>query len=382
MKNPDEERMGDMRLVRRGKKGTWYADFWHSGQHHRRSLGTTNVKIARQRAAKLQADLMDGQIRRRPERIAVVEAAKRFVESKRIEGRAKKTIVKYEGQLRLLANFASRRGIQKLDGITSAVIEQFRAERGKSIAPKTAWNDFVGLKSFFKWCVERNYLSNNPAACLKMRKPIAVPRGGPDNEQLGQILKSASPRLRLMLALLAFTGLRSGEMQRLLVEDVDLQHGWIHVISRAGAETKTGRSRKVPIHPALRPYLTAVRRGAGEWFFTAEPSKKYPAGGHWINTKHLNEDFQRLLKRLKMPSGLKNGGFVIHSLRHSFEAICVNAGIPQRVVDTWMGHQSDRSMASVYYKLGDKESQEFMQKVPFGPTRSAGDAGIDKEEVQ
>jgi hypothetical protein len=31
-----------------------------------------------------------------------------------------------------------------------------------------------------------------------------------------------------------------------------------------------------------------------------------------------------------------------------------------------MGHWSDRSMASVYYKLADDESQKFMQMVPFG----------------
>lgn len=36
-------------------------------------------------------------------------------------------------------------------------------------------------------------------------------------------------------------------------------------------------------------------------------------------------------------------GFVIHSLRHFFETFAVNAGIPQRVIDTWLGHRSDKS---------------------------------------
>jgi len=44
----------------------------------------------------------------------------------------------------------------------------------------------------------------------------------------------------------------------------------------------------------------------------------------------------------------------------------VNAGIPQRVIDTWLGHRSDKSMAAVYYRLRDEESQSFMAKVPFG----------------
>ena len=51
-----------------------------------------------------------------------------------------------------------------------------------------------------------------------------------------------------------------------------------------------------------------------------------------------------------------------------------NAGIPQRVVDTWLGHQSDKSMGSVYYKLSDEDSQKFMLNVPLGTGKSAADA--------
>ena len=74
-------------------------------------------------------------------------------------------------------------------------------------------------------------------------------------------------------------------------------------------------------------------------------------------------------------AGRKTGGFSIHSLRNSFETICVNAGIPQRVVDTWLGHRTDKSMASVYYKLSDEDSQMFMKKVPLGTGEPAADAG-------
>ena len=82
-----------------------------------------------------------------------------------------------------------------------------------------------------------------------------------------------------------------------------------------------------------------------------------------------------MLAKAGIKAGRKTGGFSIHSLRNSFETICVNAGIPQRVVDTWLGHRSDRSMASVYYKLSDEESQQFMSKVPLGTGEPAADAG-------
>lgn len=72
-----------------------------------------------------------------------------------------------------------------------------------------------------------------------------------------------------------------------------------------------------------------------------------------------------MLKQLEIPAG-RDGGFTVHSLRHSFETICANARIPQRVVDTWLGHSSDQSMAAVYYRLSNEESQRFMTEVPFG----------------
>ena len=82
-----------------------------------------------------------------------------------------------------------------------------------------------------------------------------------------------------------------------------------------------------------------------------------------------------LLTATGVAAGRKTGGFSIHSLRNSFETICVNAGIPQRVIDTWLGHRSDRSMASVYYKLSDEDSQKFMLKVPLGTGEPAADVG-------
>jgi integrase len=94
-------------------------------------------------------------------------------------------------------------------------------------------------------------------------------------------------------------------------------------------------------------------------------SQRYPQGDHHLNVKRLNEDFLRVVAALDLPAG-RDGGFTLHSLRHFFETFAVNAGIPQRVVDTWLGHRSDRSMAAVYYRLTEEDSQRFIAKVPFG----------------
>ena len=74
--------------------------------------------------------------------------------------------------------------------------------------------------------------------------------------------------------------------------------------------------------------------------------------------------FERRVRKGSVFIGRKSG-FVIHSLRHFFETVTVNASLPQRVIDVWLGHHSDKSMAAVYYRLLDDDSQKFMKKVPF-----------------
>jgi hypothetical protein len=57
----------------------------------------------------------------------------------------------------------------------------------------------------------------------------------------------------------------------------------------------------------------------------------------------------------------------------------VNAGIPQRVIDSWLGNSADESMAAVYYRVNDADSQAFMKKAPFGAGIPAADAAKEEE---
>ncbi|MFV1965254.1 MAG: tyrosine-type recombinase/integrase [Pirellulaceae bacterium] len=193
-------------------------------------------------------------------------------------------------------------------------------------------------------------------------------------EQINSTLKLADDRRRPILAMLAFTGMRSGECRHLQSQDIDFRDNWIHIESRDGYETKTGDSRRVPIHPRLLVNLKRFSKRERPWFFTSPATPKYPDGDHFINTKKLNEYFLELLKKLEIPAG-RDGGFTLHSLRHSFKTLCINSGTPREVVDAWQGHSPGRSAGSAYYRLGDDESQCFMVKVPFGTGEPPANGG-------
>ena len=362
-----------VRIYPRGKKKIYCADFWYDGKHHRRSLKTRNFKIARQKALRLETQLMEGSYQPAPPPMPLSEAIEAYLEHLRTENRRPKTITKYEGVLRIFREFAEDHNVFRLAQVTVVLMDKYRAFRKPDLSLKSMHNEAVMLKTLFKWAKQRKHVRENPLEGMKFKKPIMQPRGGPTLGEVQKLLAQAKEPRLTQYAVLAFTGMRSGELQRLRFEDVDFKGNWIYIVSRDGAETKTGHSRKVPIHPGLKPFLTALPK-TGPWLFTAPASSKYPEGGHWINTKHLNEDFSTLLAAAGVAAGRKKGGFSIHSLRNSFETICVNAGIPQRTVDTWLGHRSDTSMASIYYKLSDEDSQTFMLKVPLGTGKPAADA--------
>jgi integrase len=361
-------RIGDrVTIFPRGKNRVWCADFSQTNVHRRVSLKTGNKKTAIERATKLAADLTHGIYHQPPKPTSMTQVADDYLAFLKTEDRARTTIVKYRGVLDLFIAFLAKNHVVNIGQVTASHFDRFRGERRAIRHRKTVYSESVIIKQLLKWAKSRKLILENPLADIRLEKPPLEAKLGPSLEQVDAILATANEPLHSHLAVLSFTGMRAGELQRLRIEDVDFAGGWIHIISRRGAETKTRTSRKVPIHPRLRAVLEALPRTPGPWLFTAPPTKKFPAGDHFINVKRLNEHFTSLVGKLGLPVGREHG-FVIHSLRHFFETFTVNAGIPQRVIDNWLGHRFDKSMAAVYYRLRDEESQSFMAKVPFSPT--------------
>jgi integrase len=373
--NSKRIRVGDrVTIYPRGKKKIWCADFWFDGQHHRESLETGNKKVALRRAVKLDGDLVSGkyQSQRPAEAVTVRQAVEDYLAYLATEGRARKTLVRYRGELSALRDFLEGHKATRLAQVTPLQFDKFRAERRKDHCPRTLYHEGVVAKQFLDWCRTCKLLVVSPLVDYRLRKPELEPKGGPTLVQVDRILAASQGPRTTQFAVLAFAGIRAGQLRLLRPADVDLKGGWITIQPVEGAKTK--RKVTVPIHARLKALLEKIRATSKPWFFTEKPSRKYPAGNHWINTKRLNEDFEKLVRKLGVPAGQKDGGFTVHSLRRFFRTFTTNAGVPREVVDAWMGHRSDRSMASVYYKLSDDVSQQFMEKVPFGTGELAASA--------
>ncbi len=355
-------------VEKRGKSGIYCATWWRDKKHHRRTLDTRNKEEAIRRGRRLEAELVVGASSEKLNPPSTREAIDSYLAHKESEKRRRKTIVRYRGILDKLLGFLVQRKIERVDKISTDDLVAYRKARqtkwGSTPVEKTLYTELVAIKGFFSWCIGRDFIEKSPAASLRVKKPRPPKRGGPNAKQLAEILDGARGYRLAHLAVLIYTGMRSGELCNLRGEDVDLAGGWIHIVSRPGFETKNGESRKVPLHPHLKLMLANQRSVKGKPLFLSPPSKKYPKGDNKLNGKRLNEDFARLLKKLGMIAGRREG-YTIHSLRHSFYTVCTNAGISPRAVAVWVGHSGDQSVGDNYYRLSDSESQRLMNEVPF-----------------
>jgi integrase len=184
-------------------------------------------------------------------------------------------------------------------------------------------------------------------------------------EQLLEHVRSCptQPFLYPMVCLAAHTGARRSELLRLRVDDVDFSSGTVlmHENKRArGRRT----SRRVPlsafVQTVLRDWL-AVHPGEQHLFCQAEVvrSKTHREESIAVTRDEAHDHFRRALA-----SGVWSVLRGWHVLRHSFASNCAAAGVDQRIINEWMGHQTEE-MVRRYRHLCQDQQREAINRV-FG----------------
>ena len=117
----------------------------------------------------------------------------------------------------------------------------------------------AALRTFFKFCQSRQWLSKDIDLLEQFESR---------NEELGEIevftpkelrrlLAAANPEYAVCLAIQAFAGVRSEELQRLTWEDLEKRPGYIEV---AASKAKTAARRITPISKNLAAWIAAAPR--------------------------------------------------------------------------------------------------------------------------
>jgi len=158
-----------------------------------------------------------------------------------------------------------------------------------------------------------------------------------------------------MLATLAFTGMRIGELQQLRWEDVDLERNVIHVHrGGSGDRPKDKEDRFIPIHSKkLKPMLESLPRKS-ELAFLMPKDKK-------VSPKKL----RAYLKDLCRQCGFQNPWqYKLHTFRHFFASYCAQQNLSYKYVLEWMGHSSS-AILDMYFTMNDRHALAAMNSMSF-----------------
>jgi len=175
---------------------------------------------------------------------------------------------------------------------------------------------------------------------IRFKKPRRLPTYH-GHDELTAILNAVDARAdnwkgktatrdRLIILLLAFTGMRRGELLALRVIDINLQSQCIYIRNGKG-----NKDRVIPIASTIKqPLLSYIEKGH------LKPSERlFPIQARRVYT---------IVKHYAQAAGIDN--LSPHGLRHYFATALLERGAPLRAIQELLGH-ADISTTAIYLDL-------------------------------
>jgi integrase len=213
--------------------------------------------------------------------------------------------------------------------------------RGLGLSQASRNNFRTVAHGFFSFAIARGYRTDNPVAGTAKAKIV---RRAPEiftPAELRALLGAADGRIVPALAIGAFAGLRSAEIDRLDWSEVDLTAGYIEVKS---SKSKSGARRLVTIQPNLKAWLAPHTQKCGPVRVST-----------WIGLK-LMRDARKDAKLTRWPA---NG------LRHSYASYHLAHFKDSAGLSLQLGHVTPGLLFSNYRELVRPEAAaEWWQIMP------------------
>lgn len=217
------------------------------------------------------------------------------------------------------------------------------------------------LKAILAFAVEEEELADNPAAHLKLG-PDGERGTAPDDDAYGRLwaaldeLRGESYTMRRAcdcIALLALTGARRAEINRLRWRHVDLD-GRRLTLGKAEhkAGRKTGRSRVIALPDEAVAILDAHRRAEPD----PNPDALVFAGLRPAAPVALQRPWARVAAAAKLPAGI-----TLHALRHGIGTHLAAAGMAAPQIAMALGHHQWRT-SERYVHAVDRARAELAQR--------------------
>lgn len=256
-----------------------------------------------------------------------------------------------------------------LSSLTAGIVERHIEQRARELTKNPLGTTVIYLKKFFRYCYDNHLISNR---LDRIDQPVslraALPPRALDWELVQDFLRSINRRSKtgwrdyMMLHLMAYYGLRPGEVTRLSLESIDWEAKTMVVL-----QSKTCSTLVLPLLDRtldlLKRYLRAGRRKSKhrELFLCAfSPDRPI-----------TNSAIAQVFKIRARKSGLPITHATTYSLRHTFAMRLLKRGVGIKMIGDLMGHNSIVSTA-VYLRLHTEMLRDVALPVPSADETAGG----------
>jgi site-specific recombinase XerD len=179
----------------------------------------------------------------------------------------------------------------------------------------------------------------SPRSGLRVREPRRLPRGL-RREEIAELMASfRTVRDQAIAGLMLFSGLRSAEVLRLAVDDVDIALGWVRVRGKGDKERRVPVDREVCA--LVQTYVLTQRPDSEQRALSLVA--KGPTRGQPLTAAGLRTIFRYHRQRAAVPAGNP------HALRHTFGTALAEAGVDLPAMQALLGHEHvDSTMTYVH----------------------------------
>lgn len=271
--------------------------------------------------------------------------AQRYCEHARyMLGYSPDTIRKYRGIINLYTKVT---GIESVEHITNKNMREFflHGRTVRNWAPRTFVNFHMTLTVFFRWCVDNQFIKENPINGIeppKIEYRIPAKLTKQDALKLLEVVYNYPYRAdhlryrnHAIFSLFLFAGLRRREILKLRHTDVDIPNRSIHIRLGKGNKDRI-IPMSIPLAESLQRYVierTRLKKTCPEFFTSLHKNIGLTWGG-----------LKRIVLILRSATGIN---FSVHKLRHTFATLMLEGGCDIYSLSKMMGH-SDIKTTTIY----------------------------------
>ena len=214
------------------------------------------------------------------------------------------------------------------------------------------------IQKAMKEAIKRKIITENPIADLKK------PKTSQHREKVRALTTDEQARLCNVLAtedvpyshqmlLSMLMGMRMGEINALMVDDINLKLRTISISKTIGRDVKgkafispgaktANGNRIIRISDTVLPLVIEIIQCSegNEYLFSD--------GVSFLNTSQVNMQFQRVIEKYGILDKKVKGRVSLHSLRHTFATRCIEAGMQAKVLQHILGHSDIKITMNTY----------------------------------